>query len=107
MKRIAINHGLIPMPSHNRQQLLKAIVGIELTILRVEGKFKLNQNKEHEIDRVIAGLAAISMPTIAQWPTSCEPSTGKGLSFRLTTHNSQTHNYPFHAGSRIGSIFGR
>lgn len=45
-----------------RQQLLKAIVGIELNIVRVEGKFKLNQNKSHEIERVIEGLSASSHP---------------------------------------------
>ncbi len=40
-----------------RRNLMKAIVGVELTISRVEGKFKLSQNRPDDIERVIAGLA--------------------------------------------------
>ncbi len=40
-----------------RQQLVQAIVGIELRIVRVEGKYKLSQNRPHEIEQIIEGLA--------------------------------------------------
>lgn len=49
-------------PAEYRQQLLQAIVGLEITITRIEGKFKLNQNKPQEIPRVISGLAASPHP---------------------------------------------
>ena len=40
-----------------RQKLIQAIIGVELTISRVEGKFKLSQNRPDDIESVIAGLS--------------------------------------------------
>ena len=45
-------------PRDYRQQLLRAIVGVDITISRVEGKFKLNQNRMHEVPNVIEGLSS-------------------------------------------------
>ncbi len=36
--------------------MLQHIVGFEMTVQRLEGKFKLSQNRPSEVDRVIAGL---------------------------------------------------
>jgi transcriptional regulator len=45
---------------------LRAIVGVEVLIDRVEGKFKLSQNRsEADIDGVIAGLDASGQPGLA------------------------------------------
>ena len=46
---------------------LRAIVGIELLIDRVEAKFKMSQNRrEADIDGVVAGLAADGLDTISE-----------------------------------------
>jgi transcriptional regulator len=45
---------------------LRAIVGVEMLIDRVEGKFKLSQNRsEADVDGVIAGLDASGQPGLA------------------------------------------
>jgi transcriptional regulator len=46
------------IPADYREQMMKAIVGVELTITRVEGKFKLSQNRPEEIANVQAALAS-------------------------------------------------
>jgi transcriptional regulator len=44
-------------PDSYLQQQLKAIVGVELTITRLEGKWKMSQNRPHaDIDGVVRGL---------------------------------------------------
>ena len=46
---------------------LRAIVGVELVISRVEAKFKMSQNRRStDIDGVVAGLAADGLETISQ-----------------------------------------
>jgi transcriptional regulator len=50
-------------PPEYVQNLLKAIVGIELTITRLEGKWKLSQNRSQpDRDGVAAGLNALGAP---------------------------------------------
>ena len=45
---------------------LRAIVGLELPISRIEGKFKLSQNRpEADVDGVIEGLTASGRPAVA------------------------------------------
>jgi transcriptional regulator len=44
-------------PAHYVEQQLKAIVGVEVTITRLEGKWKMSQNRPHaDIDGVVRGL---------------------------------------------------
>jgi transcriptional regulator len=49
-------HGV--MPEDFRDQLMRAIVGIEIEITRIEGKFKLSQNRPADLPGVIAALEA-------------------------------------------------
>ena len=51
-------------PADYIEQMLRAIVGIEIPLTRLEGKFKLSQNRD-AADRagVAAGLAAESSAT--------------------------------------------
>ena len=46
------------LPAAFVDTMLKAIVGFELTVERLEGKFKLSQNRPAEVPRVIAALEA-------------------------------------------------
>ncbi len=46
---------------------LRAIVGVELVISRVEAKFKMSQNRDDaDIDGVVAGLAADGLTTLSE-----------------------------------------
>jgi transcriptional regulator len=46
---------------------LRAIVGLEIPISRIEGKFKLSQNRsEADIDGVIEGLTTSGRPAVAE-----------------------------------------
>jgi transcriptional regulator len=45
-------------PAAYVHSMLEHIVGFEMTVERLEGKFKLSQNRPAEIERVIAGLEA-------------------------------------------------
>jgi transcriptional regulator len=46
---------------------LRAIVGIELVISRVEAKFKMSQNRnDADVDGVVAGLAADGLTTVSE-----------------------------------------
>src|SRR5262249_52378468 len=46
------------------EQQMKAIIGVELTITRLEGKWKMSQNRsDADIDGVVRGLAASESPT--------------------------------------------
>ena len=50
-------------PADYIAQQMKAIVGVEIRVTRLEGKWKMSQNKSPEtIDSVIAGLAASPKP---------------------------------------------
>lgn len=49
-------HGQIP--AEFRDRLMKGIVGVEIEITRIEGKFKLSQNRPKDAPSVIAKLAA-------------------------------------------------
>jgi transcriptional regulator len=46
------------IPDAYRDKLMAAIVGLEIEITRIEGKFKLSQNKPAEMESIIAALAA-------------------------------------------------
>lgn len=46
------------MPREFRDQLMKAIVGIEIEITRIEGKYKLSQNRPGDASGVMQALAA-------------------------------------------------
>ena len=53
-------------PEAFRQGQLRAIVGVELRISRVEAKFKMSQNqKDPNIDGVVAGLGGDGRPDVA------------------------------------------
>ena len=46
-------------PAHFIEQLAKAIVGVEIEIVSLEGKWKMSQNRaDEDIDGVISGLHA-------------------------------------------------
>ena len=50
-------------PAEFLDQMMKAIVGVELTITRLEGKWKMSQNRSGaDIDGVVRGLAASEAP---------------------------------------------
>ncbi len=54
-------------PPEFRAGQLRAIVGIELVISRVEAKFKMSQNRrETDIDGVVAGLAAEGLTAVSE-----------------------------------------
>jgi transcriptional regulator len=54
-------------PPDFRGGQLRAIVGIELVINRVEAKFKMSQNRrDTDIDGVVAGLAADGLDTVSE-----------------------------------------
>lgn len=46
------------LPAEFRDQLMHGIVGVEIEITRLEGKFKLGQNRPDDAPGVIAALAA-------------------------------------------------
>lgn len=50
------------MPPEFRDRLMKGIVGFEIGITRLEGKFKLGQNRPEDAPGVIAGLSQSSHP---------------------------------------------
>jgi transcriptional regulator len=55
---------------------LRAIVGIELVINRVEAKFKMSQNRrDTDIDGVVAGLAADGLNTISEAVDRLRPTS--------------------------------
>ena len=46
------------MPDEFRDRLMKGIVGVEIEITRIEGKFKLSQNRPADVPGVVEALAA-------------------------------------------------
>jgi transcriptional regulator len=62
-----------PAPFHEGQ--LRAIVGVEVRISRVEAKFKMSQNqKDANIDGVIAGLTDERRETVAEFVEQLRPN---------------------------------
>jgi transcriptional regulator len=53
------------LPADYVATMLKAIVGFEIEVERLEGKFKLSQNRPAETGRVIAQLEARGDPELA------------------------------------------
>lgn len=53
------------LPADYVATMLKAIVGFEIEVERLEGKFKLSQNRPAETERVIAQLDARGEPELA------------------------------------------
>lgn len=45
------------LPDEFRDKLMKAIVGFEIEITRIEGKFKLSQNRPDDAPGIIAALS--------------------------------------------------
>jgi transcriptional regulator len=56
---------LSAQPEEYVAKMLRAIVGFELEVERLEGKFKLSQNRPAEIPRVIAALEAQGQSELA------------------------------------------
>jgi transcriptional regulator len=54
------------LPEDYVAKMLRAIVGFELEVERLEGKFKLSQNRPVEIPRVIAALQAEGQSELAE-----------------------------------------
>lgn len=50
------------MPEEFRDRLMKGIVGFEIAITRIEGKFKLSQNRPDDVPGVIDGLSRSPHP---------------------------------------------
>jgi transcriptional regulator len=51
-------------PNEFIEQQMKAIIGVEISIARLEGKWKMSQNRsDADIDGVVRGLAASNSPT--------------------------------------------
>ena len=58
------------MPEDFRDNLMQAIVGFEIEITRIEGKFKLSQNRPADSPGVIAALESSADQTereVAEW----------------------------------------
>jgi transcriptional regulator len=68
---------LAEQPADYVSTMLKAIVGFEIEVERLEGKFKLSQNRPVEIPRVIAALEARGEPQLAALMREHQPA-GKG-----------------------------
>lgn len=71
VRRMSQAHGddtLSSMPTDDVERKLRAIVGVELRITRLEAKAKMSQNKSPEvIEQVIAGLAEAGSVEAAEW----------------------------------------
>jgi transcriptional regulator len=65
------------LPAEYVATMLKAIVGFEIQVERLEGKFKLSQNRPAETQRVIAQLEARAEPELARLMRE-HPPAGKG-----------------------------
>ena len=51
------------MPVGFRDRLMRGIVGVEIEITRLEGKFKLSQNRPEDVPGVMTALAASDFQT--------------------------------------------
>ncbi|HUP29326.1 MAG TPA: FMN-binding negative transcriptional regulator [Usitatibacter sp.] len=64
------------LPAAYVDSMLKMIVGFEIEVGRVEGKFKLSQNRPAEAPRVIAALEAEGEPELAALMRDHAPRKG-------------------------------
>jgi transcriptional regulator len=64
------------LPAAYVDTMLKAIVGFELEVTRLEGKFKLSQNRAAEAPRVIAELEGRGEPELAGLMRDHPPAKG-------------------------------
>lgn len=55
----------VDLPADYTSNMLKAIVGFEIEVTNLEGKFKLSQNRPVEVPRVIAALEAEGQGEVA------------------------------------------
>ncbi|MFZ0530764.1 MAG: FMN-binding negative transcriptional regulator [Propionicimonas sp.] len=73
VRRLSAAHGdasVDAMPADGVEKLLRAIVGVELRNLRLEGKAKMSQNKSPQVvGQVIDGLRASGRAETAAWMT--------------------------------------
>lgn len=71
VSRLSAAHGddsVAQLPPAAVERLLRAVVGVELRITRLEGKAKMSQNKSPEVvGRVIDGLRATGGHSTADW----------------------------------------
>jgi transcriptional regulator len=71
VRRLSAAHGdasVDALPPSAVDKLLRAIVGVELVITRVDGKAKMSQNKAPAVvDQVIGGLRASGGEAAAEW----------------------------------------
>ncbi len=65
------------LPPAYVDSMLKMIVGFEIEVERLEGKFKLSQNRPAEVPRVIAALEGANEPGLASLMRD-HPTTAKG-----------------------------
>ena len=56
---------LSEQPAAYVSSMLQMIVGFEIEVERLEGKFKLSQNRPAEVPRVIAALEGARQPELA------------------------------------------
>jgi transcriptional regulator len=68
---------LADLPADFVSNMLKAIVGFELDVVRLEGKFKLSQNRPAEIPRVIEALRQ-EAPDVAELMAALVAAPTKG-----------------------------
>ncbi|HCA27243.1 MAG TPA: FMN-binding negative transcriptional regulator [Betaproteobacteria bacterium] len=69
VRQTAVHEARYPSPwqpdltAAQRQRLLKAVVGFEIDVVEMQGKFKLSQNRPHDDrQRIIAQLAQTAYP---------------------------------------------
>ena len=65
------------LPPAYVDSMLKMIVGFEIEVERLEGKFKLSQNRPAEVPRVIAALEGANQPDLASLMRD-HPTTARG-----------------------------
>jgi len=65
------------MPEEYRDRMMKGIVGVEFEITRLEGKFKLSQNRPQDLPGVIAALAASRDQTDRETAAAMEQARAK------------------------------
>ena len=65
------------LPPAYVDSMLKMIVGFEIEVERLEGKFKLSQNRPAEVPRVIAALEGANQPGLASLMRD-HPTTARG-----------------------------
>jgi transcriptional regulator len=66
------------LPAAYVDSMLKMIVGFELAVERLEGKFKLSQNRPAEVARVIAALEREGETELAALMRAAAPAAAKG-----------------------------